>query len=230
MIALQGHKVTFNYPKSPLLFSEVDIQVGEGECVVLTGSSGCGKSTLCQILAGIIHRSIQGNLQGEVLLYGEKISNLTLAQVVSQVGIVFQDPDRQLFCSTVEDELAFGPENLCFTRGEITKRIEQVLEAVGITSLRTAEIRTLSQGQKQLVALAATLTLKPRVLILDEVFSPLDRNSIRQVKEVLVGLRTSGYAILIVDHNPAGLELADRIYKLGNGRIREVRYDRHCTL
>ena len=123
MRALQIQDVSFHYPQGPLLFQGVALQVTRGECVVLTGSSGAGKSTLCLLCSGIIPRSIPGSVKGEILLFGKPLNNLSLTDLVRQVGMVFQDPDFQLFSPTVEDELAFGPEKPLPIKHEIGGRI-----------------------------------------------------------------------------------------------------------
>lgn len=222
MTLLRARRLTFSYPHSPPLFRDVDISIRAGECIGLMGASGSGKSSLCHILAGVIPRNRKGLLEGEVLLGEKNINAMPLAQVVQLVGIVFQDPDTQLFSPTVEAEIAFGPENLCLPRPEIARRISHALEMVGMSAHRRAPTATLSRGQKQLIALAAVLALKPRVLVLDEAFSQLDDQATLKVKQSLAKLKTSGGAIFLVDHEAANLELADRIYQLKDMHIREV--------
>jgi energy-coupling factor transport system ATP-binding protein len=223
MRALEGINLSFRYPNGPILFKQLDIHVEEGECVALTGPSGCGKSTLCHILSGIIPRSIEGEAEGEVLLFGQHMQNLTLRQTVQQVGVVFQNPDSQLFSPTVEDEVAFGPENLCLPREEIGKRIERALNAVKMSAYRMAGPQDLSDGQKQLIAIAAVLSLEPRALIFDEALSHLDSQYTLMAKEIIRTQKELGRAILMVEHDPENLDVADRVCRLENGRLREVR-------
>ena len=222
MKALEARDVSFRYQRGPLLLEGVNIHVAAGECVALRGPSGCGKSTLCHILSGVIPRSIQGKVQGKVLLFGEDIAGLSLDRVVQLVGLVFQNPDAQLFSPTVEDEIAFGPENLCLPRDEIEHRIERALRAVQMDSFRLAETQALSHGQKQLVALGATLALQPQALIFDEVSSQLDANSTRLVREVICRQKEMGRAILMVDHSLENAQIADRVYQLEGGRLWEL--------
>lgn len=222
MRALEAHNVSFQYPRGPLLLKDVSMHVASGECVALGGPSGCGKSTLCHILSGIIPRSIQGKVEGRVLLFGEEIAGLSLARVVQLVGIVFQNPEAQLFSPTVEDEIAFGPENLCLPRDEIERRIADALRAVHMDSYRLAETKALSHGQKQLIALGAMLALQPRALIFDEVFAQLDERSTRLVRGVIRTQKEMGHAILMVDHNLENIEIADRVYQLEGGRAWEI--------
>ena len=222
MRALEGRQISFTYPGGKPLLSQVNFSVKPGECVILRGPSGSGKTTLCHIAAGIIPRSISGDFQGEILLWGQELQGLSLAQVVQELGILMQNPDAQLFFPTVEDELAFGPENLCLPRGEIALRIAEALGAVEMSTYRLAEIETLSQGQKQRIALAAVLALRPRILILDEAFSQLDTASTAIVQGVLRRQKELGHAIFLVENGEEHLHLADRLYELKDGEVREV--------
>ena len=145
-----------------------------------------------------------------------------MAETVKRVGIVFQNPDAQLFSPTVEDEIAFGPENLCLPRKEIENRIEKALGIVGMLEYRHFNPVHLSGGQKQLIAIAASLALEPKALIFDEALSQLDNNSTKLVKNVINKLKGRGIAILMVEHNRENLDIADRIYRLSNGILEEV--------
>ncbi|MBQ3286816.1 MAG: ABC transporter ATP-binding protein [Firmicutes bacterium] len=222
MKALQARSLSFAYDETPL-FSGVSFALAEGEWVAITGPSGSGKSTLCLLASGVIPRSLDvGKVGGEVLLFGESVADLPLAKTASQLGLVLQEPDSQLFSPLVEDEIAFGPENLCLPRDEIGARIERALALTGMSGKRQADTDTLSGGQKQLVALAAVLALEPRVLILDEAFAMLDEAAEKQMLEVLRCLKEQGTAILAVEHEPRRLAAADRVLRLADGRLEEV--------
>ncbi len=222
MKALEGRLLNFRYGGGPFLLKQANIFVKPGECVLLRGPSGAGKTTLAHILSGIIPRSFRGELTGDVFLFGENMKNLSLARCVEKVGVVWQNPAAQLFFPTVEDEIAFGPENLCLPREEIGRRIENALQAVGMSAYRRAETRTLSLGQKQLIAFAAALALEPKILILDEVFSQLDASAARRVKKLIRRQAVKGTAIFLIDNGEEGFELARRAYHLAGGQIREV--------
>ena len=222
MKALQARSLSFAYDETPL-FSGVSFALAEGEWIAVTGKSGSGKSTLCLLASGVIPRSLDvGKVGGEVLLFGESVADLPLAKTASRLGLVLQEPDSQLFSPLVEDEIAFGPENLCLPRDEIGVRIERALALTGMSGKRQADTDTLSGGQKQLVALAAVLALEPRVLILDEAFAMLDEAAEEQMLEVLRRLKAQGTAILTVEHEPRRLAAADRILRLDAGRLEEV--------
>ena len=222
MKALQARSLSFAYDETPL-FSGVSFALAEGEWVSVTGPSGSGKSTLCLLASGVIPRSLDvGKVGGEVLLFGESVADLPLAKTASRLGLVLQEPDSQLFSPLVEDEIAFGPENLCLPRDEIGARIERALALTGMSGKRQADTDTLSGGQKQLVALAAVLALEPRVLILDEAFAMLDEAAEKQMLEVLRCLKEQGTAILAVEHEPRRLAAADRVLRRADGRLEEV--------
>lgn len=222
MKALQARSLSFAYDETPL-FSGVSFALAEGEWVSVTGPSGSGKSTLCLLASGVIPRSLDvGKVGGEVLLFGESVAYLPLAKTASRLGLVLQEPDSQLFSPLVEDEIAFGPENLCLPRDEIGERIERALRLTGMNAKRMADTDALSGGQKQLIALAAVLAMEPRVLILDEAFAMLDEAAEEQMLQVLRCLKAQGTAILTVEHEPRRLAAADRILRLDAGRLEEV--------
>src|SRR5262249_44539322 len=148
------------------------------------GPSGCGKSTLALTLVGLIPTRITGQLRGAVYLDETALSRLTIHEVSQRVGIVFQNPDNQLVQLSVEEEVAFGPENLMLSSDEIDARVTWALEATGMLQLRHEQIYALSGGQKQRVAIAAALAMRPQVLILDEPTSDLDPIGTQEVLAV----------------------------------------------
>ena len=193
---------TFEGAKTPT-FEQVNLRLDAGELLFLRGPSGCGKSTLARIIAGVIPRTIPARISGRVLLAGTAPGDYTLAERVQTVGIVFQRPDQQLFLPTVEDELAFGCENLCLPAVEIERRITETLELLDIVDLRSAEVAALSGGQLHLVACAAVLTMRPRLLIADELLSQLDAHYRARASEALARHAQRGGAVLAIDHGVA---------------------------
>ncbi len=217
----------FSFPgASTPLFSDVDLEVKRGETVAIVGLSGSGKTTLCYCLSGIIPLIREGNMTGEVLLYGTPTREMTLPQVATRLGIVFQNPDTQLFFPRVDDEVAFGPENLCLPPGEIWERIHETLERVGMKDFQAKNPHRLSGGQKQRVALAAVLSLDPEILIFDEAMSQLDEEGRDRIKELISSLKREGRAIVMVEHNPDNLDVSDRTMLLRDGKLVEVSGDR----
>lgn len=198
---------------------EIDLQVNRGEVLGIVGLSGNGKSTLCYCICGIIPHIFKGRLEGEVLLFGKPVKAMDLTTVATQVGIVFQDPDTQLFSPTVEDEIAFGPENLCLDREEIGERIFDAIKVVGMEKHRHDNPHHLSGGQKQLIALASILSLKPQILIFDETMAQIDLAGKKLIKEKIRQLKKDGKTIIMIEHDFENLDVADRIMVLKDGRL-----------
>lgn len=207
MHTVEAKAITFRYPgQSALLLDQLCFSLESGQIAAITGPSGCGKSTLGYCLCGVIPRLIKGEFSGELYLQG-------------RAGIVFQDPDTQIFLPTVEDELAFGPENLCLPREEIEARINQILVLLGLTKLRRANPSRLSGGQKQLVALGGVLTLSPDIIVFDEILSQLDAAAKETVKQILLELKQQGKSMIMIEHDQRNLEIADQIWLLQDGKL-----------
>lgn len=229
MEAVTVQSLTYQYrPGGPFVLKGIDFQVPQGEFVVVTGLSGCGKSTLCFCLSGAIHHNRDGVMAGEITVNGKNIRELRPAGRALEVGMVFQNPDTQLFSQTVEDEIAFAPENLCLPPERIRERVESVIALLGVAALREASPYQLSGGEKHLVALAAVLALDPPVLILDEVLSQLDSAGKKKVAAVLRKLRGIGKTIIAVEHNLESVAFADRLMVMENGSL--IRFDRTETI
>lgn len=210
----------FRYPSCETnILHDLNLSLKRNEILAIAGRSGCGKSTLCHILAGIIPKTIRGKIKGEVELFGDSIFSMKTAKLAEQVGIVFQEPDNQLFSPTIEAEVAFGPENLCISREVIGERIEEMLELVGMSRYRYESPNNLSGGQKQLIALASVLSLEPQVLLFDEALSQIDFKGRKMIKEVIIKLREKGKSIIMVEHDFDNMDIADRILVLKDGRL-----------
>jgi len=207
MLALSASDLSFQYDeKAAPLLKSVSFQLQTGKIIVITGPSGCGKSTFAACLAGVIPEHVSGIFQGEVSRFGT-------------CGMVFQDPDTQIFMPLVEDELAFAPENLGLPVEEIKARIEEVLQETGLEALRKADPGRLSGGQKQLVALGAVLTLCPEILILDEALAQIDEISRRRMKALLCRLKEQGVAILMIEHETENMDIADEVFFMEEGSL-----------
>jgi len=202
--ALEAKGFTLTYPgaQGPV-FAPADFAVAPGEAAALRGESGAGKSSLLLCACGIIPGSVDAQLSGELLLFGRPPGEYTRAEMARTVGMVFQNPETQLFCGTVALEVAFGLENLCVPREEMHERVRQSLETVGLWERRGEAPGDLSGGQKQLLALAAALALEPKLLLLDEALSQLDGEAAARMAQVLQGLRSGGVTMLLADHDGA---------------------------
>lgn len=218
MIHVQGLSVS--YDDLPAL-QDISLDVAAGECVLVTGPSGCGKSTLGRVLCGLIPHAIPANIHGQVRVAGLDTLHSTIPEIAQQVGMVFQRPASQLFHLRVEDEVAFGPRNLGLAEGEVKERTEWALQATGLLDLRSEKPAALSGGQKQCVAIAAVLAMRPQVLVLDEPTASLDVPNTRRVMETLAALRSEfGITILLIEHRLAeAAQLAERVILMEGGRI-----------
>lgn len=187
-----------------------------GEFVVVMGPNGSGKSTLTRLGNGLLQPS-----EGEVVVDGLNTRDpLGLPRVRQKVGLVFQDPDNQMVAGTVEEDIAFGPENLGLPPDEIKQRVEEALATLGITALRKRPPHRLSGGQKQKVALAGILAMKPQYILLDEATAMLDPRSREEVLGLLNFLcRQQKIGILLVTHLPEEALMADRLVILYEGTI-----------
>lgn len=212
----------FKYKKQKdYLLKDINLKVNKGEILAIVGLSGIGKSTLCYSMCGIIPHVYKGDILGEVRVKNKLISEMKIPEIASQIGIVFQDPDSQLFSPTIEDEIAFGPENLCLPRDEIGKRIEKVLDCIGMQDKRYDSPNNLSGGQKQLVALGAVLSLEPDILVFDEAMAQIDTKGKKQIKKVITELKSEDKTIIMVEHDFSNLDIADRIVLLKDGRLKD---------
>jgi energy-coupling factor transporter ATP-binding protein EcfA2 len=199
----------------------VDLAVRPGELVLITGASGCGKSTLALALAGLIPTRVQGELRGAVRFGGTHLSGLAPHDAAQHVGLVFQNPNLQLINMTVQSEVAFGPENLALPTSEIAARVDWALAVTQLERLREATVLTLSGGQKQRTAIAATLAMRPRVLVLDEPLSDLDPVGAQEVLGTLRLLAGEhGTGVIVIEHRvDEVVPWADRIVLMHDGRI-----------
>ena len=193
-----------------------------GEVVLITGASGCGKSTLALALTGLIPVRVHGELRGRVMFGGQPLSGLAPHEASQSVGLVFQNPNLQLINMTVQSEVAFGPENLALPHAEIEARVRWALEVTGMADMRAATVLTLSGGQKQRTAIAATLAMRPRVLVLDEPLSDLDPVGAQEVLGTLRRLAADGdTAVVVIEHRVDEVApWADRIILMDDGRIK----------
>ena len=220
MSLLEIKNFTFTYPQSsqPAL-KDISFSVSKGDFVGITGPTGAGKTTLACCLNGIIPHFQGGKLQGRIDLKGVSIFERSTAQISRLVGSVFQDSEAQIITTEVEQELAFGPENLGFLPQEIERRISQALDLVGIKELRYRPTVNLSGGEKQRVAIAAALTMLPEILLLDEPTSELDPVGTEEIFQVLSNLnKEHGITILIIEQKTEQLAAyANRLLVLNGG-------------
>ncbi len=213
--------LSYRYPtRDDWAIKNITLSVRRGEFVLLTGPTGCGKSTLLKCLNGIIPHESTGDFLGEVFVDGMNTKECPIRILAQRVGLVFQNPDEQIFSTRVLNEVAFGLENLCFPKEEIRRRVEWALEKVGMKDYIYASTNALSGGQKQRVAVASVLALQPKVLVLDEPISQLDALGAKEVLSVVKKLSDEGMTIILVEHRIHEVaQWADRIVVMDQGKV-----------
>lgn len=200
-IALDIQNLSFRYQRrEEFALHNLTFQVRTGEVLLIAGASGCGKTTLMRCINGLIPRTYHGELHGAISLFGKTVAGMTMTELSQQVGTILQDPERQIVGSYVLNEVAFGLENLGLAREEILQRADETLEFLGITHLRDRETFSTSGGEKQKVALAGVLSMRPRILLLDEPLASLDPMSSHEALKFFRWLADQGIAIMIVEH------------------------------
>ncbi|MDE5548097.1 MAG: energy-coupling factor transporter ATPase [Clostridia bacterium] len=216
MNALELKGVWFSYEEEGgFRIENLNLTVGEGEFVAVLGHNGSGKSTLARLCNGLLEADA-----GEISVFGVPLTDKNLFEIRKNVGVVFQNPDNQTVATYVEDDVAFGAENIGLPREEIGKRIDFALKATGIEELRHATAARLSGGQKQRVAIAGVLALKPQVIILDESTAMLDPRGRREIVEVVNKLnKEEGITVLLITHFPEEALLADRAIVMNRGTV-----------
>jgi energy-coupling factor transport system ATP-binding protein len=179
---------------------DISFSLPAGELMLIAGPSGCGKSTLLKCLNGLIPRSYPGVVSGEIKLDGRAIANLTLRDLAQHVGTMLQDPDKQILGSTVEQEIAFGMENLCIPRKEMLRQIQEVLQRLHLEKYQRRATHALSGGQRQQVAAAGILVMQPSIFLFDEPFANLDARAVDELETLIAALRAEGRTVIIVEH------------------------------
>jgi energy-coupling factor transporter ATP-binding protein EcfA2 len=215
--------LVYTYPEAPHpVLDGTNLTLHKGEMVILAGPSGCGKSTLCKHLNGIIpHLSSGEVLGGSVVVNGLDVADTPVHLLATHVGMVFQNPETQICCLYVEDELAFGPENVGFSHEEIVRRVNELMDQLSLRSLEGSLTFELSGGQKQRLAIGSSLALLPDLLVLDEPTTDLDPVGAHDVVCTLRSLRDQlGLTFLVVEHDlDELLELADRLVVMDYGQV-----------
>jgi energy-coupling factor transport system ATP-binding protein len=224
MIELKDFSYTYGVAEEPSL-KNINLEIRNGELLLVTGHSAAGKTTLALAMAGILNHEIGGKIDGEILFKNRNIRDFKgMKELSRQIGMVFDDAESQLIFTSVEEEILSGLENRGHSEKEIMRRLEEVLELCEISHLRKRAPHTLSGGQKQKVALAATLALDTEVLILDEATAELDSKAVKRIFSILKQLKKAGKTIIIIDHNIEDfLGIGDRVVLLEKGRIKAIK-------
>jgi cobalt/nickel transport system ATP-binding protein len=209
--AIHLSRLTYRYPDGQPALTGVDLRVEHGERVALLGPNGAGKTTLVLHLNGLLRG------EGELEVAGVTARDGTLQDLRARVGVVFQDPDDQLFMPTVREDVAFGPLNLGLERGDALARVDEALEIVRVGHVADRAPHQLSMGERRRVAIATVLAMRPELLVLDEPSANLDPRSRRELIDVLAEIDRT---MLVVTHDlPFAAELCERAVLLSAGRV-----------
>jgi cobalt/nickel transport system ATP-binding protein len=207
--------VKFTYPAGVSALNGVSLEVKRGERVAILGPNGSGKSTLILLIAGLLSPN-----DGEIRVFGEQTTSKNFSKLRQRLGIVFQDPDDQLFTPSVKEDIEYGPKNLGLPAEVISQRCDHILEDINIRHLKDRPPHRLSFGEKKKVSLATALILRPELLILDEPTANLDLVSRRALIDLLNELNAEGTTIIISTHDVEALpELADRVIVVSHGSL-----------
>ena len=209
---LEVRNLQFAYPDGQVAIKDISFTIHHGESVGIIGANGAGKSTLLMLIMGLLFPT-----SGEVLVGDVRVTKKTLPMIRQRLGMVFQNPDDQLFMTTVYDDVAFGPRNYNMDEKEVDKRVKEALEAVGIAHLKDRAPYKLSGGEKRSAAIAAVLSMQPDILIMDEPTSALDPKSRRKVIELLKGFK---HTKIITSHDlDMVFETCGRVIVINQGEI-----------
>lgn len=206
--------VSFSY-NDKKIFDNFSLNIRRGSYTSIIGPNGSGKSTLMKLIVGLYKAN------GEIKIDDTLMSEDTYKDIRSRIGIVFENPDNQFVAETVMDEIAFALENLNFDKKEIRTRVKEIGKLLDIESIMEKEPHSLSGGQKELVALASALVLKPKILILDEALDMVDNNRRQDVLNVLTNLNNLGMTIINITHNSEELLYGTDIIVMNNGMVKD---------
>jgi len=216
MYILETRNLHFAYPDGYKALQGIDFQVKKGEMIALLGANGCGKTTLFQHFNGLLKPEA-----GEVKIKGSKIETIDKDEVFRTVGLVFQDPNDQLFAATVYEDVSYGPTNLGLGIEEVRQRVERALNLVEMWQYRDKPIHHLSYGQKKKVAIAGILALEPEIMVMDEPTAGMDPRGVSNLMGLLVDIqKQTGCTVVISTHHVDLVPIfCERIYVMNQGRI-----------
>ena len=222
MVVIETKDVTYTYPGATKpSIKNVSITINKGDFVILTGPSGCGKTTLCRCFNGLVPHFYNGKLEGTITVADLNVADHKIYELARHVGLVFQNPENQLFALSVEKDVAFGLENFAMPRDEMRKRVDWALQIAGISDLSERPPHELSGGQQQRVAIASVLAMQPDIMILDEPTSFLDPVGAEKIFEVLNELNKKlGITIILVEHRlDLAAKYANHVIVMDKGTI-----------
>lgn len=212
---LKLENVSFGYTKEKLVLNDISVAIEQGEMVAICGRNGSGKTTLTRLIMGV-----EKVTEGKIYYQGEDITDVCVSKRGHYIGYVFQRPDRQMFKTTVEEEIAFGPEQLGYTKEEVKEITRNVMKKVGILDYAKTYPLNLRRGLKQRIAIASALAMRSKIIILDEPTSGQDGRETIELLNILKELNDEGITILLVTHNMDIVsEYCKRVIVIGGGKI-----------
>ena len=204
--------MNYSYPDGKEALKDINIKIDNNETIAIVGANGAGKSTLIKTIVGIFLTT-----QGDIIVDGEKVTKKTLSSIRKKVGVVFQNPDDQLFMNKVYDDIAFGPRNYNFTEEEVKEKVERVMKNLDIEKLSERSPNNLSGGEKRKVAIATVLSIEPSIILFDEPTSFLDAKGKRMLIETLKNINTTK---IIATHDLDMVkDICERVIVLKEGKI-----------
>lgn len=213
--AIAAENLFFRYPKQPPALVDITLRIPEGQFVALVGQNGSGKTTLAKHFNGLLRPE-----RGRVLIHGSDIAGRATADLASVVGYCYQNPDHQIFATTVFEEIAFGPRNLGVPEDEVKRRTERLLDLVGLRSEADRYPFSLGRGQRQKLAVASVLAMEPQIVIVDEPTTGLDWQGGQAMMGVMAELHRAGRTLIIITHDMNIVaEYAERVVVMVEGRI-----------
>lgn len=215
--------VSFTYAEAthPAL-KQLSLEIKQGEVAIFCGKSGSGKSTIAKLINGLIPKVQTGDIEGDIYLNQQSMAELSMYEISTMVGSVFQNPKTQFYNVDTTSELAFNLENQGVPPATIMQKIEQTMNYFELTHLLQRNIFELSGGEKQMIACASVLISKPEIVVLDEPSSNLDMYSIKKLQQMIRYLKQQGTTVIIIDHRlDYALDLADNIYYIDSGQLQQ---------
>ena len=223
MNSIELRDVSFEYVKGKRVIKNININIDAGNITCITGPNGSGKTTLGKLMVGILKPG-----SGEIYLFGENIANMSLGQIGGKIGYLFQNPEKQFFSNTVEDEIKFILDVKGLDKKYIEEKVESLLDLFQLEHIRTSFPLKLSQGEKQRLAIAAILANEPKYLILDEPAKGLDMERRNILIQVLEDLRNIGIGMIVITHDYTFIDqISDRILTIYGGEIVEDKRNKH---
>lgn len=209
---LEIKNLNYSYPDGKEALKDINIKIDNNETIAIVGANGAGKSTLIKTIVGIFLTT-----KGDIIVDGEKVTKKTLSSIRKKVGVVFQNPDDQLFMNNVYDDIAFGPRNYNFTEEEVKEKVERVMKNLDIEKLSERSPNNLSGGEKRKVAIATVLSMEPSIILFDEPTSFLDAKGKRMLIETLKNINTTK---IIATHDLDMVkDICERVIVLKEGKI-----------